>query len=83
VAIAASGSCPAEFPEERPRSVQRFKARRSPAAVDRAAVTVLRARSQARFEAALAITKSRFGPGSDFTSLARLVEDWAGVQTRG
>jgi 3-hydroxyisobutyrate dehydrogenase-like beta-hydroxyacid dehydrogenase len=31
----------------------------------------------------LAITNARFGPDSDFTSIAKLVEDWAGVQIRG
>ncbi len=31
----------------------------------------------------LAITKARFGPDSDFTSIARVVEEWAGVQIRG
>jgi 3-hydroxyisobutyrate dehydrogenase-like beta-hydroxyacid dehydrogenase len=31
----------------------------------------------------LAITNARFGPDSDFTSIAKLIEDWAGVQIRG
>ena len=31
----------------------------------------------------LAITKARFGPDSDFTSTARVIEDWAGVEIRG
>jgi 3-hydroxyisobutyrate dehydrogenase-like beta-hydroxyacid dehydrogenase len=31
----------------------------------------------------LAITSARFGPDSDFTSIAKLVEDWAGIQIRG
>jgi 3-hydroxyisobutyrate dehydrogenase-like beta-hydroxyacid dehydrogenase len=31
----------------------------------------------------LAITNARFGPDSDFTSIARVVEDWAGVEIRG
>jgi 3-hydroxyisobutyrate dehydrogenase-like beta-hydroxyacid dehydrogenase len=31
----------------------------------------------------LAITNARFGPTSDFTSIARVVEEWAGVEIRG
>jgi 3-hydroxyisobutyrate dehydrogenase-like beta-hydroxyacid dehydrogenase len=31
----------------------------------------------------LAITKARFSPESDFTSIARVIEDWAGVEIRG
>jgi 3-hydroxyisobutyrate dehydrogenase-like beta-hydroxyacid dehydrogenase len=31
----------------------------------------------------LAITNARFGPDSDFTSIAKVLEDWAGVQIRG
>ena len=31
----------------------------------------------------LAITNSKYGPDSDFTSMAKLVEDWSGVQIRG
>jgi 3-hydroxyisobutyrate dehydrogenase-like beta-hydroxyacid dehydrogenase len=31
----------------------------------------------------LAITNARFGPDSDFTSIARVVEEWAGVEIRG
>jgi hypothetical protein len=31
----------------------------------------------------LAVTKSRFGLESDFTSIARVVEEWAGVEIRG
>jgi 3-hydroxyisobutyrate dehydrogenase-like beta-hydroxyacid dehydrogenase len=31
----------------------------------------------------LAITNAKFGPDSDFTSIAKLIEDWAGVQIRG
>jgi 3-hydroxyisobutyrate dehydrogenase-like beta-hydroxyacid dehydrogenase len=31
----------------------------------------------------LAITNSKYGPDSDFTSMARLVEDWSGVEIRG
>lgn len=31
----------------------------------------------------LAVTKARFGPASDFTSIARVVEEWAGVEIRG
>jgi hypothetical protein len=31
----------------------------------------------------LAITNARFGSDSDFTSIAKLIEDWAGVQIRG
>lgn len=31
----------------------------------------------------LAITNARFGPTSDFTSIARVVEEWAGVEVRG
>ena len=30
----------------------------------------------------LAITNRKFGPESDFTSMARLIEDWAGVKIR-
>ena len=31
----------------------------------------------------LAITNAKFGPDSDFTSIARVVEEWAGVEIRG
>ncbi|HEX2112949.1 MAG TPA: NAD(P)-dependent oxidoreductase [Alphaproteobacteria bacterium] len=31
----------------------------------------------------LAITNAKFGPTSDFTSIARVVEEWAGVEIRG
>lgn len=31
----------------------------------------------------LAITNSKYGPDSDFTSMVRLVEDWANVEIRG
>jgi len=31
----------------------------------------------------LAITSARFGPESDFTSMARVVEEWAGVEIKG
>ena len=31
----------------------------------------------------LAITRARFGPESDFTSIARVIEKWAGVEIRG
>lgn len=31
----------------------------------------------------LAITQSKYGADSDFTSMARLIEDWAGVEIRG
>ena len=31
----------------------------------------------------LAVTNAKFGPESDFTSIARLIEDWAGVEIRG
>jgi 3-hydroxyisobutyrate dehydrogenase-like beta-hydroxyacid dehydrogenase len=31
----------------------------------------------------LAITQAKFGPASDFTSIARVVEEWAGVEIRG
>lgn len=31
----------------------------------------------------LAITNAKFGPDSDFTSIARLIEEWAGVEIRG
>jgi 3-hydroxyisobutyrate dehydrogenase-like beta-hydroxyacid dehydrogenase len=31
----------------------------------------------------LAITSARFGPESDFTSIARVVEEWAGVEIKG
>ena len=30
----------------------------------------------------LAITQARLGPDSDFTEIARVVEDWAGVEIR-
>jgi len=30
----------------------------------------------------LAVTQARFGPQSDFTSIARVVEEWAGVEIR-
>jgi 3-hydroxyisobutyrate dehydrogenase-like beta-hydroxyacid dehydrogenase len=32
--------------------------------------------------AMLAVTNAKFGRASDFTSLARLIEDWAGVEIR-
>lgn len=31
----------------------------------------------------LAITNAKFGPDSDFTSIARVVEEWAGVEIKG
>jgi 3-hydroxyisobutyrate dehydrogenase-like beta-hydroxyacid dehydrogenase len=31
----------------------------------------------------LAVTNARFGPASDFTSIARVVEEWAGVEIKG
>jgi 3-hydroxyisobutyrate dehydrogenase-like beta-hydroxyacid dehydrogenase len=31
----------------------------------------------------LAITNAKFGPASDFTSIARVVEEWAGVEIKG
>jgi len=31
----------------------------------------------------LAITNAKFGPDSDFTSIAKVVEEWGGVQIRG
>ena len=31
----------------------------------------------------LAITKAKFGPDSDFTSIAKVVEEWAGVEIKG
>jgi hypothetical protein len=30
----------------------------------------------------LAVTNAKFGPQSDFTSIAKVVEEWAGVQIR-
>lgn len=31
----------------------------------------------------LAVTQARFGPDSDFTSIAKVVEEWAGVEIKG
>ena len=31
----------------------------------------------------LAVTQAKYGPDSDFTSIAKLSEEWAGVQIRG
>lgn len=31
----------------------------------------------------LAVTQAKFGPGSDFTSIAKVIEEWAGVEMRG
>lgn len=31
----------------------------------------------------LAVTNAKFGPTSDFTSIARVVEEWAGVEVKG
>jgi 3-hydroxyisobutyrate dehydrogenase-like beta-hydroxyacid dehydrogenase len=31
----------------------------------------------------IAITEARFGPDADFTTIARVVEEWAGVEVRG
>ena len=31
----------------------------------------------------LAVTNARFGPTSDFTSIARVIEEWAGVEGKG
>jgi 3-hydroxyisobutyrate dehydrogenase-like beta-hydroxyacid dehydrogenase len=31
----------------------------------------------------LAVTNARYGPDSDFTSIARVLEEWAGVEIRG
>jgi hypothetical protein len=30
-----------------------------------------------------AVTKARFGPAADFTSIAKVIEEWAGVEIRG
>jgi hypothetical protein len=30
----------------------------------------------------LAVTNARFGPQSDFTHIAKVVEEWAGVEIR-
>jgi 3-hydroxyisobutyrate dehydrogenase-like beta-hydroxyacid dehydrogenase len=30
----------------------------------------------------LAVTNARFGPESDFTSMARVVEEWAGIEIK-
>jgi hypothetical protein len=30
----------------------------------------------------LAVTNARFGPASDFTCIAKVVEEWAGVEIR-
>lgn len=31
----------------------------------------------------LAVTQARFGPDSDFTSIAKVIEEWAGVEIKG
>jgi 3-hydroxyisobutyrate dehydrogenase-like beta-hydroxyacid dehydrogenase len=31
----------------------------------------------------MAVTNAKFGPDSDFTSIARVIEEWAGVEMRG
>jgi hypothetical protein len=31
----------------------------------------------------LAVTQAKFGPDSDFTSIAKVVEEWAGVEIKG
>ena len=31
----------------------------------------------------MAVTNAKFGPASDFTSVARVIEEWAGVEMRG
>jgi hypothetical protein len=31
----------------------------------------------------LAVTNAKYGPESDFTSIAKVLEEWAGVQIRG
>ncbi|MBZ9936874.1 NAD(P)-dependent oxidoreductase [Mesorhizobium sp. BR1-1-16] len=31
----------------------------------------------------LAVTNAKYGPASDFTSMARVIEEWAGVEVRG
>jgi hypothetical protein len=31
----------------------------------------------------LGVTKARFGADSDFTSIARVYEEWAAIQMRG
>jgi len=31
----------------------------------------------------LAVTKARFGPDSDFTMVAKVLEEWAGVEIKG
>ena len=31
----------------------------------------------------LAVTNAKFGPTSDFTSMTRVIEEWAGVEVRG
>jgi len=31
----------------------------------------------------LAVTQAKFGPDSDFTSIAKVIEEWAGVEIKG
>ncbi len=31
----------------------------------------------------LAVTNAKFGPNSDFTSITRVIEEWAGVEVKG
>src|SRR5690606_40801077 len=31
----------------------------------------------------LAVTQAKYGPTSDFTSITRVIEEWAGVEVRG
>ncbi len=31
----------------------------------------------------LEITQAKFGPAADFTNIARIVEEWAGVEIKG
>ena len=31
----------------------------------------------------LAVTNAKFGPDADFTMIAKVIEEWAGVEIRG
>jgi hypothetical protein len=31
----------------------------------------------------LAVTQAKYGAASDFTSIAKVIEEWAGVEIRG
>ena len=59
------------------------RARSTRAAVDEAETMGVPMVVGAAVRQMLAVTKARFGADSDFTHVAKLLEEWAGVEIRG